>query len=174
MSTSNNRSGVRQGLDGHAFQFIVVALDLTQIDVLHRIMTGRQTEFAARAVDLSAAHAGDHLVLLLDVAAGGFQARCQQLRSVVALHGIDVGIDLVCLGEIQAEVLLMGMTSEETAPTRRRSCVGTQPPRDVRGDEEPGSRPLDGLERADNEVYGLVRQVTGRVTLLMTRDVPLL
>ena len=42
---------VGERLDGHALELVVVALDLAQVDVLHRVAGRRDRELAARTVD---------------------------------------------------------------------------------------------------------------------------
>src|SRR6186713_1340347 len=51
-------------LDGDAAELVVVALDLAQVDVLHRVARRRDRELAARAVDRDLAHRGAELVAL--------------------------------------------------------------------------------------------------------------
>src|SRR5512142_3326235 len=79
-----------QALDGDAHHLVLLAVDLAQVDVLHRVVRFAHREGAARAVDLRLLDRGRELGLLRDVALGGIQPDGQDLRRVVALHGIHV------------------------------------------------------------------------------------
>lgn len=83
-------SWVGQFFDGNFHNFVFVAFDFTQVDVLHRVARLGQGELAAWAVDLGSADCVAHSVFLADVAVDGFQAGVEHLSGIVALHGVDV------------------------------------------------------------------------------------
>jgi len=90
-------------LAGHADHLVLLAHHLAQIDVLHRVVRLRDAERTARAIDPGLLHRGGELRLLADVTLGGRQADAQDLAGVVALHGVDVRLQLEGLGIGQAE-----------------------------------------------------------------------
>src|SRR5678816_2276736 len=53
---------VGERLHRHRAELVVVALDLAQVDVLHRVAGRREGELAARAVDRALPHRGGELV----------------------------------------------------------------------------------------------------------------
>jgi hypothetical protein len=69
-------------------------------------------------------HRGGELGLLADVALHGRQADAQHLRGVVALHGIDVGLQLVGLGVGQAEGVVARRVQAVAVVQRGQQAVG--------------------------------------------------
>src|SRR6185437_11471774 len=82
---------IGERLDRDAFDPVLVADDLAQVDVLHRIVRLRQRERPARAVDMCAFDRGDELLAPGDIALHRGESRVQHLRGVITLHGVHVG-----------------------------------------------------------------------------------
>src|SRR4051812_6963162 len=82
---------VGERLGGDADHLVLLADDLPQVNVLHRIVAGADGERAARAVDLRGDNRLGEFGLLRDVALGRVQSDGEHLRGVVALHRVDVG-----------------------------------------------------------------------------------
>src|SRR5215207_759552 len=74
--------------------FVPSVAHLAQIDVLHDVVGLREADRPARAVDLRALHRGDHLVAGAGVAADGREADIEERGRVVALHGVDVAVEV--------------------------------------------------------------------------------
>jgi hypothetical protein len=122
------RAGSARPLIGDAHQLVLLAVDLAQVDVLHRVVRLADRERAARAVDLGLLDGGGELGLLRDVALHRVQADAQHLRGVVALHGVDVGLQLEGLGVGQRKACRAACSG------RRRSaawsaCLAPRPAR---------------------------------------------
>src|SRR5690606_4876051 len=76
---------------------VLLARHLAQVEVLHRVAGRGQRELAARTVDGGAAHGVAEGRLVGDIALHRLQAHLHQLRRVVALHGVYVGLHVVGL-----------------------------------------------------------------------------
>lgn len=86
---------ILQRLPRYPNHLVVALLDAAQVDVLDGIVRLRHFPRAARAVDDGTFHRGDHRFLVADVALHLVQRLREQLAGVVALHRIDVRLDLV-------------------------------------------------------------------------------
>src|ERR1035438_9130640 len=71
---------VGERFHGDGAELVVVALDLAQVDILHRVAGGRERELAARAVDHGLVHGRGELVALREIAVHRLQAVAEDLR----------------------------------------------------------------------------------------------
>ena len=86
------RARVGEVLDNDADHLVLAALCLAQIDVLRDVLRRRHGYRPARRFDFGSAQRLVEVGFVLDVALGGRQTNGEELRRVVALHGVDVGI----------------------------------------------------------------------------------
>src|SRR5258706_12602911 len=96
-------SWIGEALSSQSDGLVLPVLDLSQVEVLHHVVRRRQRDPAARAVDLRRGHRPVEQLSLCDVNADGPQSQAQELRRIVALHGVDVGLGAVGLGVGEAE-----------------------------------------------------------------------
>ena len=85
---------------------------------------GDMADRAARAVDLGGAQRLVEVGLVLDVALDGLEADGQQLRRIVALHGIDVGVAAGLVLEGLAEGGVLGIVEAVAVVQRRLDALG--------------------------------------------------
>src|SRR5579864_645217 len=97
---------VVQRLHRDAPVLVLDADHLAQVHVLHRVVGLRQVPIAARAVHRYLFHGGDQLLLPRDIAVDRLQAGSEQESGVVALDGVDVGLELVGLRVGEPELLI--------------------------------------------------------------------
>ena len=90
-------------LHRHADDLVLLAFDLAQVDVVDRRVGLGERKGAARAVELRRFHCPHDVGTFRQVTLDGVGARDQQLRGVVALDRVYVGLDLVRLHVGRAE-----------------------------------------------------------------------
>ena len=113
------RPGSASPLLGDADDLVLLALDLAQVDVLHRVVRLAERErrrAGCRSCAFSTAAANS--AFFADVALDRGQADAEDLRRVVALHRVDVGLQLVGLGVGQC-----GRRCRAACSGRRRSAA---------------------------------------------------
>src|SRR5438105_3110034 len=99
-------AGIGQGLGGDADHLVLAVLDAAQVDVLDRVVRLAHGPLAARAVDRGGLHRLVQCLLVRQVALHGVGPGKQQLAAVVALHRIDIGLQLERGGVRLAELLV--------------------------------------------------------------------
>src|SRR5690349_15194094 len=120
-------SRIGERLRREADRVVLAVFDLAQIEILHDIVRGGQRDLAAGAVDFRGGHRLDELRALGDVAVYGFHPDREELRRVVALHRVHVGLAVVGLGVGEAErgiarsLQVVGVMQRREQPVGRRA-----------------------------------------------------
>ena len=81
-------TGIRERCDGDAGDLVLAARDFPQIDIVHDLLRFRETDGAARAVDLGLAHGLVEVGFVLDFALHGFKADGPAPSNGPRLNGI--------------------------------------------------------------------------------------